>query len=68
MPTRGGFTEEDKESLLYILDHASPPTVLQGGAFWAILNEELGAFFAGDKTAEETARIIQNRVTTYLKE
>ena len=29
---------------------------------------ELGAFFAGDKTAEDTAHIIQNSVTTYLSE
>lgn len=68
VPQRGNFTEEDKERLLYILDHASPPTVLQGGAFWAILDEELGAFFAGDKTAAKTAEIIQNRVTVYLNE
>lgn len=67
-PKRGNFTEEDRERLLYILDHASPPTVLQGGAFWAILNEELGAFFAGDKTAAQTAQVIQNRVTVYLNE
>lgn len=68
VPQRGRFTEEDKERLLYILDHASPPTVLQGGAFWAILDEELGAFFAGDKTAAKTAEVIQNRVTVYLNE
>lgn len=68
VPLRGRFTEEDKERLLYILDHASPPTVLQGGAFWAILDEELGAFFAGDKTAAKTAEVIQNRVTVYLNE
>ena len=70
VPQRGNFTEEDKERVLYILDHASPPTALQAsrGEFWYILTEELGAFFAGDKTAEDTAHIIQNRVTTYLSE
>lgn len=67
-PKRGRFTEEDKEQVLYILDHASPPSAMYSGDFWGILNEELGAFFAGDKTAKETARIIQNRVTTYLSE
>ena len=67
-PKRGNFTKEDKERLLYMLDHASPPTVLQGGAFWAILNEELSAFFAGDKTAAETAHVIQSRVSMYLSE
>lgn len=33
-----------------------------------IICEESGAFFAGDKTAEETAQIIQNRVQLYLEE
>lgn len=33
-----------------------------------IVAEEAAAYFAGDKTAEETAKIIQNRVQTYLSE
>ena len=33
-----------------------------------IINEEAGAFFADDKTAEETADIIQNRVKIYVSE
>ena len=33
-----------------------------------IIQEEAAAFFNGDKTAEETARIIQNRVEIYLGE
>ncbi len=33
-----------------------------------IIQEELGAFFAEDKTAEETAEIIQNRVKLYVNE
>ena len=31
-----------------------------------IVSEETEAFFAGDKTAEETAKVIQNRVQLYL--
>lgn len=69
VPKRGSFTEEDKEHVLYILDHAAPPTALQaGGTFREILVEELNAFLANDKTAAETAHIIQNRMTTYLNE
>ena len=30
--------------------------------------EEAAAFFAGDQTAEETARVIQSRVSIYLGE
>jgi ABC-type glycerol-3-phosphate transport system substrate-binding protein len=33
-----------------------------------IINEETAAFFAGSKTAEETAKIIQNRVSIYIGE
>lgn len=33
-----------------------------------IVMEECGAFFAGDTTAEETAKAIQNRVQLYLNE
>jgi ABC-type glycerol-3-phosphate transport system substrate-binding protein len=33
-----------------------------------IIKEETAVYYAGAKTAEETARIIQNRATTYLEE
>ncbi|MCM1091687.1 MAG: hypothetical protein NC413_12650 [Muribaculum sp.] len=33
-----------------------------------IINEEMGAYFAGQKTAEMTAKLIQNRVQLYLDE
>ena len=34
----------------------------------AILKEELSAFFAGARNAEETGRMIQNRISNYLNE
>jgi multiple sugar transport system substrate-binding protein len=34
----------------------------------SIVQEEVTAFFTGDKSAEETAKIIQNRVSIYLSE
>ena len=33
-----------------------------------IILEEASAFFAGQKTAEQVAEIVQNRVTTYINE
>ena len=33
-----------------------------------IITEEIGAYFSGDKTADEVADLIQNRVTIYLGE
>ena len=37
-------------------------------ALFNIVHEELSYFFAGNKTAEETAKIIQNRASVYLSE
>jgi len=37
-------------------------------ALWLIALENLHSFFAGSATAEDTARIIQNRIQTYLSE
>lgn len=37
-------------------------------AIFDIINEESPALFNGKKTAEETAKVIQNRVSTYLAE
>lgn len=34
----------------------------------SIILEEAQAYFAGDKNVDETARIIQNRITTYVNE
>jgi len=33
-----------------------------------IIGEETAAFFEGSKTAEETAKIIQNRASIYVSE
>lgn len=34
----------------------------------AIIEQEAGPFFSGQKSAEETAKIVQNKVNTYLQE
>ena len=34
----------------------------------SIINEEAAIYFAGDKTADETARVIQNRIQNYVNE
>lgn len=35
---------------------------------YGILNEEVPSFFSGQKSAEEVAKLIQNKVTTFLNE
>ena len=58
--------EADRESLWYIFDNIgmindSSPTT-------EIFDEELTAFIEGTQTAEQTARILQDRMTLMLEE
>ncbi|MCL2562899.1 MAG: hypothetical protein FWE08_02555 [Oscillospiraceae bacterium] len=61
------MTTAEAQSLRAIIDTAQP-----GGRYapelWEMALEELLPFFAGDRTAADTARIIQNRVRIYLLE
>jgi|GEM_PF-1795208 len=65
-------TDADIEDLKFMIDHAyldsSVIHVLGSDAWITIFIEEAAAFFAGDRSAEETARIIQGRVTLMLYE
>ena len=65
-------TQQDLEMLRYIVENAYfyKNKVSGGGSFdyHNIILEEVSAFFQGAKTAEETARVIQNRMSLYLKE
>jgi len=61
------MTNEMVAHLRDITDTAIPAGRFDQG-LWDIVQEEVLVFFAGDRTAENTARIIQNRVQTYLSE
>lgn len=50
-----------------LLDTGTPVT-RWGNNISRIVLEEAGAFFAGDKSAEDAAKLIQNRVQLYLDE
>ncbi|MBD5526865.1 MAG: extracellular solute-binding protein [Lachnospiraceae bacterium] len=60
--------EQDKEMFDYILENGS----FQSGAIdeniMNIIQEETASYFAGDKSAQEVARIIQSRVQLVLNE
>ncbi len=65
--TDSPYSQEDGTRLLDLINQAS------GKQLWDttiedIVNEETAAFFAGDKTAADTAAVIQNRVSIYLSE
>ena len=63
----GANTEEDNARIMDIITSANKAAAYDPNID-TIVSEESGAFFAGQKTAEETAEIIQNRVSTYLAE
>ena len=37
-------------------------------SIYAIIEEQIGAYFAGDKSLDETVKLIQNRASLYVNE
>ena len=60
-------TEEDIDQVINIL-HNLKTKISVDSKINGIIDEEAGAFFAGQKNAEETADIIQSRVKVYINE
>ena len=65
--TDSPYSQEDGTRLLDLINQASEKQ-LWDTTIEDIVNEETAAFFAGDKTAADTAAVIQNRVSIYLSE
>lgn len=63
-----GFTEEDKQAVLHIIDNSYRPIFERDYTLLNILSEETEPFFQGHKSAAEVAKIIQSRVNLYLIE
>lgn len=60
-------TEEEKATLLYLMDTAQCTNTMDD-ALWRIIFEEASPFFQGQRTVEDAAAVIQSRVNLYLKE
>jgi ABC-type glycerol-3-phosphate transport system substrate-binding protein len=60
-------SDEQAERLDAVADSCDL-TVNPDSAVMGIINEELPAFFAGDKSSADTAKIIQSRVQIYVSE
>jgi hypothetical protein len=62
-----GLTREQADRFLALLELAE---VLPGSTteIFEIVNAEAAVFFAGDRSAEDTAKVIQSRVSLYLSE
>lgn len=63
-----GFTEEDKQKILHIIDNSFRKTFDKDYTLLNILFEESDPFFQGDKSAKDVAKIIQSKVSLYLAE
>lgn len=63
----GEITQEYVDVVMNFL-HSLNQVVRYDTSMMNIIKEETAAFFAGSKTAEETAKIIQNRVSIYVSE
>lgn len=67
----GYLTQQDADDMIETLENAEFTSNLHAGAddtLNDIIAEELGAFYAGNSTAADTANKIQSRVSIYLGE
>jgi len=64
------FTEEDSELLLHLLEEKAgiPLYLTVDEEVSNIINEEITAFLAGARTAEDCAALVQSRVSLWLAE
>ncbi|HHT25094.1 MAG TPA: extracellular solute-binding protein, partial [Clostridiaceae bacterium] len=62
------FVTQEQVDKFYELLDASDRVIYKDNFLTSIIQEECMAFFAGDKSAEETARLIQNRASIYVEE
>ena len=60
-------TQEDVDKVMYIIENTEN-TMSYDSSILNIITEETSAFFAGQKSAADTAKIIQDRVRTYVSE
>ncbi|MFA9465225.1 MAG: ABC transporter substrate-binding protein [Velocimicrobium sp.] len=63
----GTVTDEECEKVMTFLKSLNQ-VMRYDEKIYTIMDEETGAYFAGQKSAEETAKLVQNRVNTYLNE
>ncbi|MGN0428671.1 MAG: extracellular solute-binding protein [Acetatifactor sp.] len=61
-------SEEDINLLMNGLDSFGPAYHISGNVIYGIIEEEAKGFFDGDKSAEDVAKMVNNRVQLYLDE
>jgi hypothetical protein len=69
VPELPGLTQSQIDDFYAMLDNADRLVEdTMSNDYFRIFAEECGALFAGDKSAEETAKIIQNKIVIYFEE
>lgn len=63
----GPLTDEQVQVFLDIFNNTHK-TESSDKVIWNIVSEEAERYYQGEKDVDETARIIQNRVSTYVNE
>ena len=61
-------TEEDAQAVYDIIDRISGLSNSYDEQIMSIIEEECGAYFAGQKSVDEVAGIVQSRIQTYVNE
>lgn len=62
------LTEEQRTEYEALVREAVKNVYIYDSTLYSILQEELTCYFEGERSAEETAKIIQNRAAIYLSE
>ena len=61
-------TQEEVDTIMELMNDAKPVSYNGNDEITQIINEEAEAFFKGQKSVDEVAGIIQNRVNNYVGE
>ena len=61
-------TQEEVDLILGLIDKAKPANVGGDDEISKIISEEAAAYWQGQKSVDEVAKIIQNRIQTYVDE
>lgn len=63
----GAITQEEADQILDLIN-ATDRIYTYDDTLYEVISSECGAFFAGQKSAEETAKLVQSRVNIYVNE
>ena len=66
--TKRTFTQEDADAIKAVVDNTVIAVGYSSDQITSIINEEAAYYFNGEKSAQDVAATIQNRVSIYVSE